>query len=66
MPQLKKEVVYDFKEILELIEKDWGSPLKVDFIDISESGNYDAGTYKRVIKSITFKEKQSGGGNGRR
>ena len=57
MPQLKKEVVYDFKEILELIEKDWGSPLNVDFIGISESGNYDAGTYKRVIKSITFKEK---------
>ena len=39
MPQLKKEVVYDFKEILELIEKDWGSPLTYSTIDGDASGN---------------------------
>jgi len=57
MPQSKTEVVYDFKEILELIEKHWGSPLEVTFIDIKESGHPDHGDYKRTLKSITFKEK---------
>jgi hypothetical protein len=57
MPKSKKEVVYEFNEILELIEKNWGSSLKVEFIDIKESGHPDTGDYKREIKSITFKEK---------
>jgi hypothetical protein len=57
MPQSKKEVTYDFNEIVKLIEKDWNSPLEVTFIDIKESGHPDTGNYKRVIKSITFKEK---------
>ena len=56
MPESKTEVVYNFHEIMELIEKDWGSPLEVTFIDIKESGHPDTGEYKRVFKSITFKE----------
>jgi hypothetical protein len=59
MPQSsKKEVTvkYEFNEILELIEKNWGSSLKVELIDIKESGCVDTGDYKREIKSITFKE----------
>ena len=57
MPSSKTEVVYEFKEILELIEKHWGSPLEVTFIDIKESGHPDSGDYKRAIKSIIFKQK---------
>jgi hypothetical protein len=57
MPSSKTEVVYEFKEILELIEKHWGSQLEVTFIDIKESGHPDSGDYKRAIKSITFKQK---------
>lgn len=56
MPASKTEVVYSFNEILELIEKNWGSSLEVTFIDIKESGHPDSGDYKRAIKSITFKE----------
>ena len=57
MPSSKTEVLYEFKEILELIEKHWGSQLEVTFIDIKESGHPDSGDYKRAIKSITFKQK---------
>jgi len=56
MPQKTVEVVYEFNEILELIEENWGSALKVEFVDIKESGCVDTGDYKREIKSITFKE----------
>ena len=57
MPQSKTEVVYNFNEIMELIEKDWGTSIEVTFIDIKESGHPDHGDYKRAIKAITFKEK---------
>jgi hypothetical protein len=56
MPESKTEIKYNFDEILELIEKHWGSPLEATFIDIKESGHPDTGNYKRAIKSITFKE----------
>ena len=57
MPQAKREVIYEFNEILALLEKDWGTPLEFVYVAIKESGNHDTGDYKRSIQSITLKEK---------
>ncbi|WP_169303361.1 hypothetical protein [Pedobacter cryophilus] len=55
MPKTSTKITYTFNEILSLIKKDQQNEnIKVSFIDIKESGDYDRGTYKREIKQITF------------
>jgi hypothetical protein len=58
MPESKREVIYEFNEILALLEKDWGTPLELVSVAIKESGHPDTGDYRRAVQSITLKEKQ--------
>lgn len=50
----KTTITYSWSEILRLIEKDAGSKLKVEYVDIKKTGDHDRGNYKEEIKEIDF------------
>ena len=49
-------IKYTWKDILSLIEKEEGCKLKLSYLSINQTGDYDLGNYKETLNYIELEE----------